>query len=271
MKIFAIRDEMDDSRRDLAYLLYFETTKCFYIELLDNADEWKVPLILSSFVRKGERTVNSYWSRLWVQQRVIPPDRQNIGQILRENGLKEYDEFELMMLTKGRCEQDDYYLTPIRESQLPQKIVWRFSRKIEDVVPLENNCLLVFFRDGMVRKCDLTAFFREKKQFFILLNRPSYFARVQIQTGGYGLQWDDNQTISDSALRKMGKSVPLSPDDFKQFVTERVINATEAAELLGCTRQYINELVKKGELHPIKTSEKNTLFLKSEIIQREWK
>ena len=271
MKIFAIRDETDDSRQNLAYLLYFETTKCFYIELPDDADQWEVPLILSSFVRKGERTVNSYWSRLWVQQRVIPSDRQNIGQILRENGLKEYDEFELMMLTKGRCEQDDYYLTPIKESQLPEKIVQRFTQKIEDVVPLEDNCLLVFFRDGMVRKCDLTAHFRERKQFSILLDRPEFFGQVQIQTGGYGLQWDDRQTISDSALRKMGKLVPLSPDDFRRFATARVINAATAAELLGCTRQYINELVKKGELHPIKASEKNTLFLKSEIIQREWK
>ena len=52
MKIFAIRDETDDSRQNLAYLLYFETTKCFYIELPDDADQWEVPLILSSFVRK---------------------------------------------------------------------------------------------------------------------------------------------------------------------------------------------------------------------------
>ena len=271
MKIFAIRDEMDKSKRDLAYLLYYETTKCFYIELPDETDSWEVPLILSSFARKGEHTVNSYWSRIWVQQRIIPPDRQNIGQVLRENGLKEYDEFALMMLSKGRCEQDDYYLVPINESCLSEDVLKRFSRKVEDVVPLENNCLLVFFRDGTVRKCDLTAYLEKRTQFMILLRRPEYFDQVEIQPGGYGVKWDDIQTISDEILYKMGKQVPLSPDDFKRFASERIVNTAEAAGILGCSRQYINELVRKGELHPIKATEKNTLFLKSEIIKRDWK
>ena len=46
--------------------------------------------------------------------------------------------------------------------------------------------------------------------------------------------------------------------------------AEQRAELLNCSRQYINELVKSGKLHPIKASEKNTLFLKREILQRGW-
>ena len=42
-----------------------------------------------------------------MQQRIVPTDRQNLGEILRDNGLKEYDEFELLMLATGRCAQDD--------------------------------------------------------------------------------------------------------------------------------------------------------------------
>ena len=64
MKIFAIRDAADNLKKDLAYLLYYETDKRFYIELPENADPWETPLLLSSFVQKGEHTVNSYWSRL---------------------------------------------------------------------------------------------------------------------------------------------------------------------------------------------------------------
>ena len=77
MKIFAVRDESDPTRRDVAYLLYYEQAKRFYIELPENADPWSTPLLLSSFLKKGERTVNAYWSKLWVQQRIVPPDRQN--------------------------------------------------------------------------------------------------------------------------------------------------------------------------------------------------
>ena len=270
MKIFAIRDETDKACIDLAYLLYYETDKRFYIELPENADPWETPLLLSSFAQKGEYTINSYWSRLWVQQRIVPSDRQNIGQILRDNGLKSYDEYGLLMLSAGRCEQDDYYLASIEESALPEKIVRRFSRKIEDVVPLQNCCLLVFFRDGTVRKCDLTEYFEKTQRFSILGKRPDYFSHVQMQTGGYGVQWDENLSISDSVLYKMGKRVPLTADDFKAFASERIINAAEAAEILKCSRQYINELVKSEKLHPIKISEKNTLFLKSEVLRRNW-
>ena len=271
MKIFAIRDASDREKKDLAYLLYYETDKRFYIELPENADPWETPLLLASFVKRGERTVNSYWSKMWVRQRIVPSDRQNITQILRDNGLKEYDEFALLMLSSGRCEQDDYYLSPLEEDQLPDSIARRSKTKIEDVIPLPNCSLLVFFQDGTVRKCDLTAYFEKTPRFSILLNRSEYFSGVEIQTGGYGVQWDENLFIADSVLYRSGRKIPLTAEDFRTFVSERVITAAEAAELLNCSRQYINELVKTGKLHPIKSSEKNTLFMKSEILKRLWK
>ena len=270
MKIFAIRDETSDLRKDLAWLFYYENDKRFYIELPDGADPWETPLLLASFAQKGEYTVDSYWSRIWVQQRIVPPDRQNLAQILRDNGLKTYDEYALLMLAAGRCEQDDYYLAPIDENSLPGEIICRFRKKIEDVLPLPNCRLLAFFRDGTVRKIDLTAYFERTQRFSVLLKRPDYFAGVQMQTGGYGVQWDENLLIFASMLYDMGDLIPLTAEDFRLFASERIINAAEAAEILGCSRQYISELAKKDKLHPIKASEKNTLFLKSEVLKRNW-
>ena len=88
MKIFAIRDESTQEQKDLAYLLYYKQEKQFYIELPENADAWETPLLLDSFVKRRETTVNSYWSKIWVQQRIVPIDRQNIGEILRDNHLR---------------------------------------------------------------------------------------------------------------------------------------------------------------------------------------
>ena len=45
-----------------------------------------------------------------------------LDKILRDNHLKEYDEYELLMLAMGRCAQDDYYLVPIDEKELPEEI-----------------------------------------------------------------------------------------------------------------------------------------------------
>ncbi len=271
MKVFAIRDETDQTGQDLAYLLYYETAKQFYIELPEGADPWQTPLLLASFARKGETGVNSYWSRLWVQQRIVPPDRQNITQVLRDNGLKEYDEYGLLMLSMGRCAQDDYYLAPISENDLPAEFLRRAGKRVEEVIPLFERKLLVAFRDGTVRKCDMTGYFSSHRRFEILLNHPEYMAQVTVQVGGHGIMWDENLTIPAHALYRMGKKVPLTLEEMGQIVAAQVIDASEAAETLNCSRQYVSELVKLGKLHPIKATEKSTLFLRSEVQKRNWK
>ncbi|MCD8075879.1 MAG: helix-turn-helix domain-containing protein [Lachnospiraceae bacterium] len=270
MKLFAIRDESAEIQKDLAWLLYYETEKRFYIELPDDADEWETPLLLSSFVKSGERTVNSYWSRVWVQQRIVPADRQNIGQVLKDNGLKEYDEFDLLLLSMGRCAQDDYFLVSRKEQELPPQVRGRFAKRVEDVISLGCNTLLVFFRDGMVRKCDLTVWFREHSRFSILMKKEKLFDCVRMETGGHGVTWDENMSIPDYILYQYGEKVPLVMEDFRAFAAQRIINASEAAEILGCSRQNVNDLIKRGKLHPVKATARSTLLLKSEVLKRNW-
>ena len=270
MKIFAIRDETDAKKKDIAYLFYYERDKRFYIELPEHADPWDTPLILSTFLKRGETTINAYWSGIWVQQRIIPSDRQNLGQILKENGMEGYDEFQLLMLADGRCAQDDYYLAPIREEDLPVPFLQRFQKKVEDVVPLAENQLLVFFRDGNVKKCDTGAFLKSEPRFSRVWKNESIFRSVGIQPGGYGVYWGEELNVPDQMLYDCGKDVPLSLDDFRSFVESRVVNTAEAAELLACSRQNIEDLIHRKKLHPVKVSSKNKLFLKSEILQRKW-
>ena len=225
MKIFAIRDETDQTGQDLAYLFYYEATKQFFIELPEGADPWQTPLLLSSFARRGETSVNFYWSRLWVQQRIVPPDRQNIAQVLRDNGLKEYDEYGLLMLAMGRCAQDDYYLVPIREDELPTKITGRAKKRVEEVVCLSDRDLLVAFRDGTIRKCDMTDYFSGHRSFAVLMNHPEYMADVKVQVGGHGIFWDENLFVPDYELYRMGKKIPLSLDELRQFALGQIIDA----------------------------------------------
>lgn len=270
MKIFAIRDELELQSMDLAYLVYYEGEKRFYIELPDDADPWETPLLLSSFVERGERTVNAYWSKLWVQQRIVPSDRQNLGQILRDNGLSEYDEYDLLMLSMGRCAQDDYYLVPMAESDLPILLINRFQKKVEDVIPLPEKHLLVFFRNGVVRKCDVQALLKKDAAFLPLLSNDVLYNTVSVQAGGYGVCWGENLNLSDHQLYENGEMIPLSLDDFRSFVENRIVNTAEAAELLECSRQNIEDLIRRNKLHPIKATPKNKLFLKNEISQRKW-
>ena len=174
------------------------------------------------------------------------------------------------MLANGRCAQDDYYLAPVSSSELPEAVTARFAKKVEGVIPLAHKQLLVFFRDGLVKKCDVQPLLLESAAFKPLRNNDKLFRTVSIQTGGYGVCWGDNLNIADSVLYDGGKVVPLSLDDFRSFVESRIVNTAEAAEILDCSRQNIDDLIRRGKLHPVKATPKNKLFLKSELTQRMW-
>lgn len=270
MRIFAIKSEADISKKELAYLLYYEKERSFYIELPEEADPWETPLLLSSFLKRGEKTINSYWSLMWVRQRIIPSDRQNIGQVLKENGMEEYDEFKLLMSGQGRCAQDDYFLEEVSEDKLLEDFSYRYEKRIEDVVPLKKGYLLVFFRNGKVKKVSIKKIADFDLHMSAIINQETLFNKVMIQPGGYGVYWNERAMIADYALYAYGKEIDLSIEDFCSFVSNRVVGTAEAMELLSCSRQNINDLVKRGKLSPIKTEQKNTLFLKSEILHRNW-
>ena len=268
MRVFAIKDETLDNDTILGYLIYYESAKAFYIELPDNADPWETPLLLSSFVKRGEHSVGSYWSRMWVQQRIIPSDRQNIGQILKEAHLQEYDEFSLLLLAMGRCAQDDCYLEEISVSSLPDELLKRWQYKIEDVVPLEAQRLLVFFRNGEVRIARADSIPGIPRECIPFFRTPERFNRVEVQPDGYGVMWNELAVISDRVLYQNSEKVPLTLQDFTRFVQYRVVNAAEAAAILDCSRQNIDDLMRRGKLHPIRKDSRNKLFLRNEVVQR---
>lgn len=271
MRVFAIKDDERSASDVLGYLLYYEKAKAFFIELPNDADPWDTPLLLSSFIKRGEHTVNAYWSRQWVRQRIVPPDRQNLGQVLKANDMTEYDEFSLLMLANGRCAQDSFYLTEIKEADIPGEIQERWSKKVEDVIPLAQGMVLVFFRNGAVKRCDTAFMLESQSNFAAIYRNASLFQAVSILPDGYGISWGEHLCIANDVLYERGIDVPLTLDDFKTFVSCRVVNAAEAQVMLGCSRQYIGELVSKGLLHPIREDAKNKLYLKSEITQRMMK
>ena len=136
MKAYAIRDASIDKGRDLAWLLYYEREDTFHIEISEDVDEWDAPLILSSFVKRGVRALDPYWSRVWVEQRIVPRDRQNLGMILKENGLKEYDAYRLLVLSDGRCAQDECFITPLKTGAFPQELSRRLAGTLSCIVPV---------------------------------------------------------------------------------------------------------------------------------------
>lgn len=270
MKIFAIINE-DSPNSVNAYLFYYERQKTFYIELSQNADEWNTPFVLSSFAKRNIKTVDFRWSKIWVEQRIVPSDRQNLAQILKDNQLDNYDVFELLMLTNGRCAQDNYYLKQINWEQLPLEIKKRKDKEITDVLAIDKENILVFFQNGIIKKCHLSKISHNNPSINVLLEKyPDVVKKVQIQVGGHGVMWDENIIIPSETLYKYGQTIPLSKTEFVTFATERIINVDEAAQMLNCSRQNINDLTRRNKLHPVKRRNNKSVFQKSDIESREW-
>ena len=94
---------------------------------------------------------------------------------------------------------------------------------------------------------------------------PEQLDKARIAAGGSVFGWDERLTIPCADLYDTGKNIPLSAEEITSVISQSVVDTAEACELLGCSRQYINELVRTGRLVPIKSNEKWTLFLKSDI------
>ena len=113
MRAFDIYDASKRKRKACARLTYDERTGEMRIAIAPWASSGDLPLMLGLFVERGEREVPDRWARKWVEERVPPQGRQNLGEILRANRLDAYDEVALLAAACGRSSQDDFLLREV--------------------------------------------------------------------------------------------------------------------------------------------------------------
>lgn len=268
MKRYALHDATSEESGTLALLEYYERDHTFYFELPPHADPWELPFILHEFAQKGEPTIDAQWSMRWVQSRLVPTERQNLGEILRVNALDSYDERRLLDMTGGRCSQDDCYLVPIRDNQAPAWYEERLATRIADVYALGHSRLLVLFRDGDVILCNMADLLKDDLSYARVLKDETVFSHVQMQSGGHGVRWGTSLLVSCNMLRKGGSRIRLDAGDVASLASQAVLDTAEVAQLLGCSRQNVSDLVRRGKLMPLKTTSRGPLFLRSDIYMR---
>ena len=96
--------------RAVGTLSYDTEKKQFSMTIDKDVTKDELPLSLEGFVNRGKEVLSNDNVLRWIRGRICPPGRHNIREILRDNGLNEYNEFELLMVTKGKCDKDDLYL-----------------------------------------------------------------------------------------------------------------------------------------------------------------
>ena len=139
MRTFAIKNDKHKKRPAQSWLYYDEERKVFSIRIDRNADIQDLPLMLSILAEKGEYETEGKWPLKFVRSRIVPPERQNLGAILKAHGLEFYDELEFLLFDMGRCSNDDYYLEEIKEpgALKPYAYIIAESRKMAGMTQKE--------------------------------------------------------------------------------------------------------------------------------------
>ena len=263
MIVFEICEKRNKNESILGYLFYYERSKRFFAEILNETDEWTAPFMFSGHVKKGIYSIDSEWSGKFVRQRIIPPDRQNLGSILKDNNLKSYDELKLLLLSEGRCAQDELYLKRVSEKDILPEIKERLEHKVLEVMALGDSKVLVFFRDKESRIIDLQKLKGNDRAFANVLMDKEVFKNVRVSPGGNGIEWGEERFIPAELLRKKGKKSEIGFEDVKVFIKTRLYDTADLTEYLGCSRQYIKQMADKGKCAAVREASNTNLYFKS--------
>ena len=117
MKRYEIYNAAKRDRRPCAHLVYDEAKGKMRILIAEDVSPADLPLMLALFAQRGKRTVPDKSARAWVAERIPPEGRQNLGEILRANGLAAYDMLALLEVAEGRSAQDDFLVRKALEPE----------------------------------------------------------------------------------------------------------------------------------------------------------
>jgi len=109
LKTFGLYDAALNNKQ-VGIFRYDMENKQFSMSIFKDIPIADLPLSLDIFASNGKYELSHKDVMTWIRGRICPPGRHNINDILKELNLQEYDEFEILMHTKARCDKDELYL-----------------------------------------------------------------------------------------------------------------------------------------------------------------
>ena len=123
MRTFDIFNASKRGHRAVAQLVYDEAEDTVSILVSPDAKPKDLPLMLALFAERGQRVIPDEWARRWMEERIPPQGRQNLGEILRAQGLDHYDEIALFASSEGRSAQDDFLAREVPAQRVDYAVV----------------------------------------------------------------------------------------------------------------------------------------------------
>lgn len=105
------------------------------------------------------------------------------------------------------------------------------THKIISVKPMENRILLVEFLNGIEKTYDIKSLYSVFPQFKAFETDKKLFDCVQVDTGGYGISWNDDLDLDAEDIWEDGIEVGRKKVDIVAELAENLVKAREIGNM----------------------------------------
>lgn len=113
------------------------------------------------------------------------------------------------------------------------------THRIQEVKPIENFILLVEFQNGVEKIYDIKKLYPCLPQFKVFETDLFLFNNVKVDTGGYGISWNDDLDLDAEEIWENGKATGRIKS--VDLLMETGINLMKAREKMGITQKELAE------------------------------
>lgn len=78
--------------------------------------------------------------------------------------------------------------------------------KIKNIIPKENLIIIAEFENGIKKQYDIKKLLN-KIEIFSILNNKAIFNNVVVDSGGYGISWNENIDLSSEEIWENGVEI----------------------------------------------------------------
>ena len=110
---------------------------------------------------------------------------------------------------------------------------------IKSVKAKEKFILSVIFINGIIKEYDIKPLFDIFPQFKDFETDPELFYQVKVDSGGYGIYWNDNLDLDANDIWEDGIEVGKEEINIMDMVASEII---KARELIGMTQKQLSEV-----------------------------
>lgn len=112
--------------------------------------------------------------------------------------------------------------------------------KVKNVSALQDYKLSIQFCEGVTKIYDVKPLFKKLPVFCYFIEHKEEFLEVAVDTGGYGIIWNDDLDLSCDELWENGKRVETPFDGLMSFA--------DATELWGLNESTLRKAIAYGKL-----------------------